>query len=115
MIKPVRLNLGVSKSKGVEASHFIPGTFNSNEFGIFLRKLKIKSGAKPVLFADNVAFHKSKQTVKLLAKLKLEIIFNMPYRPDRNPVEVCFAFLNRSLRKCASGSSLRASSMSLKS
>ena len=98
VIKPVRLILGVSKQRGVEVAHFVDGTFDSNSFGVFLRKIKKDKGLNPLVFLDNASYHRSQDTRRVLAQLKLPVVYNLPYRPDRNPVEVCFAALKQRVK-----------------
>ena len=89
-MKTVRAIVGISREKGVEAVHFTAEPFNSESFCAFLDKIKTYSGRMPVLFMDNVGYHRTKKVQKHMKLLKIEPIFNMKYRPDRNAVELTF-------------------------
>jgi hypothetical protein len=50
------------------------------------------------LLMDNVAFHHSKEVKQLLDEHHMHIIYNPPYYPDTNPVEMVFSMLKADAR-----------------
>ena len=45
------------------------------------------------MFCDNAKWHSSRHVLNVLHDKKLEIIFNVPYCPDLNPIEKYFSQL----------------------
>ena len=58
-MKTVRLIMGISREKGIEAIHFTAEPFNMSSFIAFIKKIKTYSAKMPVLFLDNVGYHKT--------------------------------------------------------
>ena len=61
--------------------------------------IKKYGNKRPVLILDNVSYHKSATTKAVLRKLKLQAIYNISYRPERNPIEMYFGHLKSHIRK----------------
>ena len=79
---------GVSSERGLEAFHLKPASIDSEAFMQFL--LTLLESAKPsefVIFADNCRVHHSKKVAEFLKANQIEIIFNVPYAPEYNPIE----------------------------
>jgi transposase len=49
-----------------------------------------KNGDDFVLFGDNASWHSSHLTTKFLSDRNTKMIFNLPYSPTLNPIEVVF-------------------------
>lgn len=95
----VRLILGISKERGVEAAYFHDGWVDSKKFIIFLKMIEKREGDWPIIFADNASWHTSNETTTAARELELKIIFNLVNRPDRNPIELLFGYLKEEFRK----------------
>jgi transposase len=101
-----RHSLMMAVSSGeVVAWQLVEGSFNKLRFLSFLETHLLPAMAvRPHLtrlLMDNVAFHHSKEVRALLDEHDLPdpIIFNPPYHPDTNPVEMVFSVLKNSTRK----------------
>lgn len=58
----------------------------------FLQKIKrINCGRKVAIFLDNASIHRSKQILEFCEKLKIRLIFNIPYSPQLNGIEKLWA------------------------
>ena len=51
-----------------------------------------------VLFMDNLRVHKATVVKEYLAETGVQIIFNVPYFPQGNPIELVFAQVKREFR-----------------
>jgi transposase len=60
---------------------------NTNLFCDYLNESLPKLPTESYLIWDNVAFHKSKKVVELVAKFGHKILCLSPYSPDQNPIE----------------------------
>jgi transposase len=86
----------------VVAWQLVVGSFNKQLF-LSLRERLLPSlvdcPAARHLLMDNVAFHHSKEVAALLREHDLPPpIFNPPYHPDTNPVEMAFSMMKRRAR-----------------
>jgi transposase len=80
----------------------IPNSYNKLRFIEFLESElipNISHLSKPVILMDNVAFHHSKEVKKVLTENLIDIIYNPPYHPESNPIELVFAKLKNTIRK----------------
>jgi transposase len=87
----------------VLAWQLVVGAYNKQLFLSFLRERLfpglVDAPAARHLLMDNVAFHHSKEVVALLREHDLPPpIFNPPYHPDTNPVEMAFSMMKRRAR-----------------
>jgi transposase len=64
---------------------------------ILLEKKRIKK-KKPILFMDNASIHKF-GLVKNVLQTKLLFLYNTPYSPELNPIELVFAKVKKTFRK----------------
>jgi transposase len=60
---------------------------NTDLFCDYLSEVLPKLPTHSYLIWDNVAFHKSKKVVELVAKFGHKILCLSPYSPDQNPIE----------------------------
>ena len=51
------------------------------------------------MYLDNLSFHHSKDTQKLLGTLKIPYVYNPSYTPAANPIEECFAIVKQQYKK----------------
>ena len=63
--------------------------FNKVSFEEFIRNHMIPLATKPyTLIMDNLSIHKNKACLELLKKHHIEVIFQPPYSPEYNPIEL---------------------------
>jgi transposase len=101
--KRFSLLLAISNER-VLAWQLVIGSFNKQLFLSFLRERLLPNLDEfPVarhLLMDNVAFHHSKEVAQLLREHDLPaLIFNPPYHPDTNPVEMAFSLMKARARR----------------
>jgi transposase len=80
--------------KGIEHYKIVEGGAKSDQFNSFIRKLQNKN-AKKYLLMDNATIHHNKDLLKIVSKNK--IVYNAPYSPEYNPIEMLFSKLKRQL------------------
>jgi len=88
----------------VLAWQLVLGSYNKHRFLAFLSQnllpRMIDFPQVRHLLMDNVPFHHSKEVVQLLTYNKLPApIFNPPYYPDTNPVEMVFSLIKANARR----------------
>ena len=74
----------------------IKGSANAEDFLSFLKGLKIKN---KYLLVDNARIHHSKIVKEYMHSLTNKFIFNVPYSPEYNPIEIIFSKFKTALRK----------------
>lgn len=90
----------ISETRGLMAFSIYPRSINTTRFMEFLKKLrKVAIGAPITVFLDNLAVHKTQAARQLAGELDIELIYNVPYAPQFNPIELVFAELKRSFLK----------------
>jgi len=52
------------------------------------------------LLLDNVSFHKTKEIQEMVNRYNKQLIFNVSYNPDTNPIENVFSVTKNFVRKC---------------
>jgi transposase len=82
--------------KKLDAEMLFQGTTNTVVFNIWLKtQLCPKLNNSHVVVMDNAAFHKSKETEKLIKDTGAILLFLPPYSPELNPIECDFAALKK--------------------
>jgi len=81
--------------------HRINGSANALDFLNFITELVRKIGNDYLLLMDNARIHHSKILKAYLDKHNLNIIYNVPYSPEYNPIENVFSKVKINLRKKA--------------
>jgi transposase len=77
-----------------------PKSINSNSFIDFLDVLlKDNNPLSTTLFMDNCSVHHSKKVTEFCKLLGLQIIFNVPYCPQYNPIERVWAVAKNSYKR----------------
>ena len=93
------LLLGISYEQGIEHLQIFKKSVDRPKFAEYLEGLRWKNNNKKLtLFMDNLSVHKSEVSKDKMAELKIDYIFNVPYSPDWNPIEFCFAKIKRKFR-----------------
>jgi transposase len=74
--------------------------FKGDDISDFLKTLRAKSGKhkKLAVFWDNASIHK-KPAREVAPGLKIEVIWNAPYRPDLNGIEFFWRRVKNAYRK----------------
>lgn len=80
--------------KGLEHYHIFEDSIDSDKFITYLKGNIEKSDAKDItLFCDNLRVHHSKKVQDFLKQINMECIFNVPYSPQFNPIEIYWAMV----------------------
>lgn len=95
----VRLVLGVSAERGVEQALFAHKAIDGKIFTQFLTQFDDDEDNRPAVFIDNASYHKSKVVMKAYENLDVMPIFNVPYRPDLNPIKEIFGQIKSRFRR----------------
>ena len=98
-------------SNGNWFSLFMNHTSNSENFKIFWKRLNewlMKNNFfgynHAIVTMDNSSIHKWKNVVRLLRKMKADVIYLPAYSPQFAPIEMCFSIIKSKLRAiCSKG------------
>ena len=89
----------ISKENGQEHYKIYPKSVNTERFIEYLRELRLRTGHEKVaLFMDNLSSHTAEDTKKAMRELEFRWIFNVPYSPEYNPIELTFSMLKRNFK-----------------
>ena len=93
------LLMAVSYHSCVELAKVYKKSVNIEKFLKYVVELKAKTeGRKIALFMDNLSVHRSKKVLKELDHCGIRYIFNLPYAPTLNPIELCFSKVKQSFK-----------------
>ncbi len=74
-------------------------SFKTPNFIAFLTDLKHKLGAGwHTVLLDNCNVHRAHETTKLSASIGIDLLWNVPYRPDLNGIEMVWGMAKASYR-----------------
>src|ERR1700729_1796558 len=76
----------------------IEGSVNGDVYLNFIKQLIKKVNNKP-LFFDNARIHHSLKLKKFIKENKINVIYNVPYHPEFNPIERVFSKLKFLIRR----------------
>lgn len=76
----------------------VKGSINSDIFISFLKKF-IPKNKKCTLLLDNARIHKSKIFQQYIKTTKINLLYNIPYNPESNPIEHVFNKVKYVVRK----------------
>ena len=97
---------GISKEKGVEHHRVFQFSVNVDKFIEYIDFLReTNRGEKICLFMDNLSAHTSERSKQAMRDRGFRWIYNVPYSPEYNPIELTFSMVKRNFR------SLRAQKM----
>jgi transposase len=96
--------VGAIRSDRVLCYDVMPGSLNKEKWQAFVRE-KLAPALYPgdVLVLDNLRVHKDPVALQWLNDAGVLVLFQPPYSPDLNPIELCWAFIKRHLRKIGEG------------
>jgi hypothetical protein len=76
------------------------GAINGAAYGRFLRQLRAKNGDGTfAIFQDNLSIHRTLANKQLYQDLGLNVIWNVPYRPQYQPIESIFSIVKGYYKK----------------
>lgn len=76
------------------------GALNKEKWRAFVEeKLAPRLYPGDILVLDNLQVHKDPEALAMLEEQGVVVLFQPPYSPDLNPIELCWAFIKRLLRK----------------
>lgn len=61
----------------------------------FIEKLRKRGHRNKVLFLDNCPMHRANLSQEALYDTDFEVLWNLPYRPDLNAIELVWAIAKR--------------------
>ena len=89
----------ISKEKGREYYRTYPRSVNVQKFKEWLKELRGRNEDAPIaLFLDNLSAHRSTKALNCMKELGFRWIFNVPYSPEYNPIELTFSKLKHVFR-----------------
>ena len=86
------LILAISEENGLEHYQIFEKSVNAQKFKKYLLSLRrANEFQRMAIFMDNLQVHKTNAIKKVLKSQNIQAIYNVPYSPDFNPCECCFA------------------------
>jgi len=99
-VKTQALIAGISEEGGVEGFMVKKKSIKTAEYIEFLNLIKTANkDSQVVIFADNLSVHKTKKSREALTELGFECIYNVPYSPEFNGIELLWAAVKRQYKK----------------
>lgn len=100
--------IGAIAVDGVRATMEVEGSMNGATFKEFLDE-RLGPNLRPgdVVVMDGLAAHKVAGVEEILAKWGATPLYLPPYSPELNPIEICWSWIKRQLRKTAPSSFAR--------
>ena len=96
-------------------SLFVKGTMNVQVFVDNFRMILSRyKGKRCIFFMNNASVHNRDDLKYLCHEANQIILFNMPYTPDLNPIEMCICGVEESVQTSSSSSFTRSVHLDLK-
>ena len=90
---------GISKEKGVEHYRVFENSVNIDKFIEYLDFLRATNrGEKICNFMDNLSAHTAERSKQAMRDYGFRFIYNVPYSPEYNPIELTFSMVKRHFR-----------------
>jgi len=90
----------VSPAQGLIAFEMKESSFKAIDFSNFLEKLADKVSHRPLtVLLDNCSIHKARVSKTLAQRLKIDLLWNVPYRPELNGIEFVWSIAKRRFRR----------------
>lgn len=97
---PIAVLAMISARNGIKLVSLYDHSVDKYKFESSLNKLREKNpNQKICILLDNLSVHRSKVVVERAAKLGIPLIFNCPYYPESNPIELVFAKVKHEYKK----------------
>ena len=91
---------GISKEKGIDHFRIFDFSVNIDKFLEYLIGLREAHGdAKVCIFMDNLSVHTSERAKAAMREHGFRYIYNVPYSPEYNPIEMTFSEIKTNFRK----------------
>lgn len=84
-------------NKKVIKYHIKEGSVKGEDFKNFLEELDLEEGIHIIL--DNAKCHKTKSVSNYVRNQNYKLVFNIPYSPNTNPIEMAFSKIKHFVRK----------------
>lgn len=97
--KRYTVGMGINK-KGVIDFTIVEGALNGNKFNHFIKKLNKHKDENISIFMDNASIHKNSNFKKYINETNLNVIYNIPYHSELNPIEYIFSLLRKQILSC---------------
>ncbi len=98
--KAVAVVAAVSADAGLILFERRPSSFNGQQFSEYLERLHALVADQPMaVLLDNCKIHKARVTTEVVERLDINMIWNVPYRPDLNGIEFVWAIAKRRFRQ----------------
>jgi transposase len=94
--------IGALDATGLRCSAVVDGPVNADVFTAFIEQVlapELRPG--DVVVMDNLSSHKGPRVRKTIEARKATLIYQPPYSPDLNPIEMVFAKIKQTLRTLA--------------
>jgi len=75
-------------TRGVLGHCIVDGNVNGKKFCDFLKSLPLQNSS--VLLVDNAAYHRTSDVREVVQQKGCSILYNLPYSPEFNPIEMTF-------------------------
>lgn len=92
------LTLAITKNQ-IIGYNLIDGSSKAGNFKIFLSEQVLPHVKNSILLMDNARIHHSKIVKDCVSETTNEIVYNVPYNPNTNPIEFVFSIIKNSVRK----------------
>ena len=90
---------GISKEKGLEHYQVFDKSVNIEKFIEYIDFLReANRDEKICLFMDNLSAHTSERSKQAMRDRGFRWIYNVPYSPEYNPIELTFSMVKRNFR-----------------
>jgi transposase len=92
--------IGAYGGKGLEAVVTFEGSCNRSVVETWLAEQLLPQCEKgTVIVMDNASFHKGGRIRELIEQKECHLLYLPPYSPDMNPIEKCWGWLKRKIRR----------------
>lgn len=96
--KRYTLLLAIS-NKSIVHTYICEGSINKEKYLDFIKNIIKKVGRSYGLLMDNARIHTSKIFKNYTKDQKINVIYNIPYNPETNPIENVFGWLKNSVKR----------------
>lgn len=92
----------ISKTYGLESYLVKEGSINQFDFAEFLKHIRRRHPESKIgLFLDNLSVHKASLVAKVAEEVQVQLIFNVPYSPQFNGIEMYWSLVKRVYKNSA--------------
>lgn len=73
-------------------------SINGQKYLDFIKELIKEYGKKYTLLMDNATIHKTKKFRDYIEHKKIDVLYNIPYNPETNPIEMLFSPIKNNVK-----------------